>query len=51
MLQQEQAADALAARFAGGRPRYLVALSRLALKQDGRSLCWPARAFLRCEGP
>ncbi len=45
-LQQEQAADALGARFAGGRASYLVALSRLALKQDGRTLCWPAREFL-----
>jgi hypothetical protein len=49
-LQQEQAADALAARFAGGRASYLVALSRLALKQDGRSLCWPAREFLPVRG-
>ena len=49
-LQQEQAADALGARFAGGRARYLVALSRLALKQDGRSLYWPAREFLAGRG-
>jgi hypothetical protein len=49
-LQQEQAADALAARFAGGRASYLVVLSRLALKQDGRSLCWPAREFLPVRG-
>lgn len=45
-LQQEQAADALGARFAGGRASYLLALSRLALKQDGRSPSWPAREFL-----
>jgi len=45
-LQQELAADAQGARFAGGRARYLVALSSLALKQDGRSRCWPARGFL-----
>jgi hypothetical protein len=49
-LQQEQAADALAARFAGGRASYLVALSRLALEQDGRSPCWPAREFLPARG-
>jgi len=49
-LQQEQAADALGARFAGGRASYLVALARLALKQDGRSLCWPAREFLPVRG-
>ena len=49
-LQQEQAADALAARFAGGRSRYLVALARLALEQDGRSPRWPAREFLPDRG-
>ena len=49
-LQQEQAADAMAALFAGGRARYLVALSSLALRQDGRSPCWPARAFLPARG-
>jgi hypothetical protein len=49
-LQQEQAADALGARFAGGRASYLVALSSLALKQDGQSPCWPAREFLAAQG-
>ena len=49
-LQQEQAADAIGAQFAGGRARYLVALSSLALRQDGRSPCWPARAFLPARG-
>jgi hypothetical protein len=49
-LQQELAADALAARFAGGRDLYLRTLSRLALKQDGRSPYWPARAFLSARG-
>jgi beta-lactamase regulating signal transducer with metallopeptidase domain len=49
-LQQEQAADAIGARFAGGRARYLVALSNLALRQDGRSPSWPARAFLPTRG-
>ena len=49
-MQQELAADALGARFAGGPTRYLVALSRLALRQDGRSPCWPARAFLPAQG-
>ncbi len=49
-LQQEQAADAIGAQFAGGRARYVVALSSLALKQDGRSPCWPARAFLPARG-
>ncbi len=45
-LQQEQAADAMGAQFAGGRARYLLALSSLALRQDGQSPRWPARAFL-----
>jgi beta-lactamase regulating signal transducer with metallopeptidase domain len=49
-IQQEQAADALAARFAGGRAGYLVVLARLALKQDGRSSRWPARGFLPDRG-
>jgi beta-lactamase regulating signal transducer with metallopeptidase domain len=49
-LQQELAADALGARHAGGSEAYLVALSRLALRQDERSPCWPARAFLPARG-
>ena len=49
-LEQELAADAMGARFAGGRTAYLVALSSLALKQDGRSPSWPARAFLPARG-
>ncbi len=49
-LEQELAADALGARFAGGRARYLRSLSRLALRQDGRLTCWPARAFLPAKG-
>ncbi len=49
-LQQELAADAMGAWHAGGRVGYLVALSRLALSQDGRSPCWPARAFLPARG-
>lgn len=48
--EQELAADALGARFAGGRSRYLLSLSRLALRQDGRIPCWPARAFLPAKG-
>ncbi len=49
-LQQELAADALGARFAGGRGPYLAALARLALRQDGRPLEGPARAFLPARG-
>ncbi len=49
-LGQELAADALGAEFAGGRRVYLLALSRLALEQDGRPPSWPARAFLPAQG-
>jgi len=49
-LEQELAADALGARFAGGKALYLQSLSRLALRQDGRSPCWPIRAFLPAKG-
>ncbi len=50
LLQQEFAADAVGARFGGGRDSYLRTLSRMALKQDGGSPCWPARAFLPARG-
>jgi hypothetical protein len=46
VLQQELAADAVGAEFAGGRRPYLVALSRLALRQERELSSWPARAFL-----
>jgi beta-lactamase regulating signal transducer with metallopeptidase domain len=49
-LQQELAADALGARWAGGRSSYLVALAKLALRQEERSPGWPARAFLPARG-
>jgi beta-lactamase regulating signal transducer with metallopeptidase domain len=45
-LQQELAADALAAPLAGGRECYLRALARLALRLDGPAPAWPAHAFL-----
>jgi beta-lactamase regulating signal transducer with metallopeptidase domain len=45
-LQQELAADALAAPLAGGRANYLQALARLALRLDAAAPAWPARAFL-----
>jgi beta-lactamase regulating signal transducer with metallopeptidase domain len=50
LLQQELAADALAARFAGGRTSYLRALAKLVLQQDQQIPCWPARAFLPVRG-
>ncbi len=49
-LEQELAADALGAKFAGGKALYLQSLSRLVLRQDGQSPCWPARAFLPAKG-
>ncbi len=45
-LEQELAADAWGARLSGGRSTYLAALARMALRLDGRSPAWPARAFL-----
>jgi hypothetical protein len=39
VAQQELAADALGARFAGGRGVYLAALLRMALRQD-RLYAW-----------
>jgi beta-lactamase regulating signal transducer with metallopeptidase domain len=49
-LQQELAADATAARHAGGRRAYLAALARMALRQDrgnfvGSAALGPARPF------
>jgi beta-lactamase regulating signal transducer with metallopeptidase domain len=49
-LQQELAADAAAARLAGGRPAYLRALAELALRSDRRAHGWPAPAFLSRKG-
>ena len=49
-LQQELAADALGAEFAGGPTAYLRALARLALRQDGRSREWPIPALLSSRG-
>ena len=46
-MEQELAADALGARFAGGPTTYLVALSGLLIRQDNHHFShWPARAFL-----
>jgi hypothetical protein len=50
LIQQEHAADALGARFAGGEKAYLAALSRMALRQDRRVSWWPARAFSPARG-
>jgi beta-lactamase regulating signal transducer with metallopeptidase domain len=48
--QQELAADALAARVAGGNELYLLTLSKLALRRDRYSPNWAARAFLPARG-
>ena len=45
-LEQELAADAVAAEIAGGRTRYLTSLAELALHQDDARLSWSAQAFL-----
>lgn len=49
-LQQELAADAEAARLAGGRRAYLRALAALALRSQGCGHGWPAPAFLSPKG-
>lgn len=49
-LQQELAADALAATHAGGPTKYLRALASLALRQDGRCEDAPTFAFLSSPG-
>lgn len=49
-LEQELAADATAAAFAGGRRTYLTSLAELALHTQERSLGWPAHTFLPTPG-
>jgi len=49
-LEQELAADAWAARLAGGKHAYLTTLAQMALRRDGPPLTWPARAFLPSRG-
>ncbi|MBC8872564.1 MAG: DUF1559 domain-containing protein [Planctomycetes bacterium] len=49
-LQQELAADADAAPFAGGQQPYLTTLAEMALRQRDHRLSWPARAFLPTRG-
>jgi beta-lactamase regulating signal transducer with metallopeptidase domain len=45
-LQQEMAADAAAARVAGGQRKYVTTLAAMALRQSDAMVAWPARAFL-----
>ena len=49
-LEQELAADALAATAAGGRTAYLRALAELSLRRPAGRVSWPARAFLPTRG-
>jgi Zn-dependent protease with chaperone function len=49
-LHQELVADALAAEVTGGRPTYLRALARMALRQDERFVAGVARPFLTDRG-
>lgn len=45
-LEQELAADALAANVVGGSRAYLNAIGELALKQSNEPVGWPAHSFL-----
>ena len=45
-LEQELAADSVAAQVAGGQVRYVRVLAKLALEHQDRFVGWPARAFL-----
>jgi beta-lactamase regulating signal transducer with metallopeptidase domain len=45
-LEQELAADSVAAHVAGGQVRYLRVLAKLALEHQDQFVGWPARAFL-----
>lgn len=45
-LEQELAADAMAARVVGGSQAYLRAIGELALMQSKEHVSWPAHAFL-----
>jgi beta-lactamase regulating signal transducer with metallopeptidase domain len=49
-LHQELAADAAGARLCGNSPSYLMALSQMALRQEGRLTSGPARSFLSVRG-
>ena len=49
-LEQELAADALAATVSGGRTAYLRTLAELSLRCAESHVAWPARAFLPSHG-
>ncbi|MGA2257104.1 MAG: M56 family metallopeptidase [Thermoguttaceae bacterium] len=48
-LEQELAADAMAASVSGGQQQYLTTIAELALRQQDRPLLWPARAFFSTQ--
>ncbi len=45
-LEQELAADGVAAELSGGRQSYLKTLAAMALDQEDKNVVWPARAFV-----
>lgn len=49
-FEQELAADAAAARSAGGSQSYMKTLAKLALRQCEQPFPWPARTFLPTRG-
>lgn len=49
-LEQELAADAMAAKLVGGANVYLKAIGELALTQSKERVAWPVRAFLPTRG-
>jgi beta-lactamase regulating signal transducer with metallopeptidase domain len=49
-LEQELAADAVAATVIGSRGEYLLTLAQLALRCDDRPVAWAARPFLPGRG-
>jgi beta-lactamase regulating signal transducer with metallopeptidase domain len=49
-LEQELAADAVAARLIGSPQLYLQTLAELAVRQPHQAIAWPARSFLPAPG-
>lgn len=49
-LEQELAADAMAAKLVGGANVYLKAIGELALTQSKERVAWPVQAFLPTRG-
>ncbi|GAB5441403.1 MAG: hypothetical protein Fues2KO_17520 [Fuerstiella sp.] len=49
-LEQELAADAVAAQITGGSKHYLMTLAGMAVRQPQRTVAWPVRPFLPIRG-